>query len=385
MAAALVAAAAACAAWLLGARQKREPAPQSGLGRVEELVARAVGEIRAGRLREAREILGEGLRISPEATGLHFLMGQCLRQMSCFEASIPHWKAVYERDPMGREEARFSLGIGLSRMGRAAEAIKYLDGPFEAQALEWGRQMALAECYLELELYEEALRLVEGCPSSGGVVRTRHRALCYLGRPEEARRAVEGFEGNSPEDRLLRSVLLASQAREEGDFDAAGKMLESASAWVETGSSDWAKLKRSEIALRIESGEVEGLEAVAGELARGPDAHVAGVALWGRVIGMLMGDRREEAGRAARDFLSRVDPEFTPLRLERLMMLHLVGEVGDEALEDELRSLPRSWQNDLLYYLALARGGDRGTAERALKATPGRNFPYHAIRRLVKG
>jgi len=39
--------------------------------------------------------------------------------------------------------------------------------------------------------------------------------------------------------------------------------------------------------------------------------------------------------------------------------------------------------NELLWYLALVTG-DRARAERAAAATPGHNFPYHAIQRLLK-
>jgi len=248
--------------------------------------------------------------------------------------------------------------------------------------MERRRQMALAECYLELELYQDALKLLESWPPGGGVSWTRHRALSYLGRPDEAREAIESLEGKTAEDRILRSVLRVSQAREGGDFEAARKALQSALGEIERGSPDWARLKRSEIALQIEAGDMAALESAAGDLAGGFDGHVAGVAFWGRALGRLLAGKREEAVAAAREFLTRTDPEFTPLRMERLMMLHLTGELKDEALEAEARATPRSWQNDILFYLALVRG-DRSVAERALQATPGHNFPYHAIRRFL--
>jgi tetratricopeptide (TPR) repeat protein len=302
--------------------------------------------------------------------------------MSYFEASIPHWALVAERDPLARELARLELGVAYNRMGRPREAVRYLDKPFEAALLEKRRQLALAESYLDLELYEDALKTVESWPAIGRAVWVRHRALSYLGRPEEARKVVGEMEGEDEGARLLQSTLRASLAREGGDFEAARGLLEEALRQVEPGGASWARLKRSEIALSIEAGDRARLEAVAGELSKHAGEYVTGVAPWGRAMGRLLAGEREGAAAAAREFLERTDPEFTPLRMERLMMLRMVGELKDEALEAEIRELPRAWQNDLLYYLALARG-DRSLAERALEATPGHNFPYHAIRRLL--
>jgi tetratricopeptide (TPR) repeat protein len=311
------------------------------------------------------------------------MMAQILRQMSYFESSIPHWLVVSQRDMAARDEGRLELGAALFRMGRAAEAVRFLEKPFEAVPLERARQLLLAECDLELELYPEALKVVQEWPAVPGVARIRHRALSYQGRPDEARKAIEALEGKTSEDRHIRSMMEVSFLREEGDFAAAGKALEAAARELRKGSPEWAKVKRSEIALRIESGEGAALAAVVDELSDVQEGHVKGVALWGRVIALLSEGKPEAAVAAANDFLSQTEPEYTPLRMERLMMLHLTGKMTDEAFEAEIRVMPRGWQNDLLYYLALARGKDRSVAERALRATPGRNFPYHAIRRLL--
>ena len=65
------------------------------------------------------------------------------------------------------------------------------------------------------------------------------------------------------------------------------------------------------------------------------------------------------------------------------MMAHLAGRLEDADVEAEARAVPRSRANVLYFYLALATG-DGSWAETALKSTPGRNFPYYAIRRLLK-
>ena len=71
------------------------------------------------------------------------------------------------------------------------------------------------------------------------------------------------------------------------------------------------------------------------------------------------------------------------MRLERMMMRHLIGELKDADLDAEVRRLSRFHANDVLWYLALATG-DRAWAEKAAAATPGHNYPYHAIQRLLK-
>ncbi|MBI5379963.1 MAG: hypothetical protein HZA23_07415, partial [Nitrospirae bacterium] len=55
----------------------------------------------------------------------------------------------------------------------------------------------------------------------------------------------------------------------------------------------------------------------------------------------------------------RSDFSQRPPHHGRVHRMFTAGELTDGDLEAEIRDLPRGWQNDLLYYLALARGGDR--------------------------
>ena len=66
-----------------------------------------------------------------------------------------------------------------------------------------------------------------------------------------------------------------------------------------------------------------------------------------------------------------------------MMMRHLAGELKTADLEAEARLLSRFHANDLLWYLAL-ESGERSRAEKALLSTPGHNYPYHSIHRLLK-
>jgi len=64
-------------------------------------------------------------------------------------------------------------------------------------------------------------------------------------------------------------------------------------------------------------------------------------------------------------------------------MRFLVGELKEADLDAEATLLSGSYANDLLWFLALATG-NRAWAERALSVTPGHNYPYHAIQRILK-
>ena len=96
-----------------------------------------------------------------------------------------------------------------------------------------------------------------------------------------------------------------------------------------------------------------------------------------------MAGKREEAVADAKEFLGRVDRELGALRHEILMMEHLMGSRKESDFEIEVKALTRPRVNDLYFYLAISTGKPEW-AKKALEATPGHNFPYHAIRRLLQ-
>ena len=174
---------------------------------------------------------------------------------------------------------------------------------------------------------------------------------------------------------------MAGQLREEGDFDGARKIL--TALQPEPGSPAWHRVQRGWISLAIESGRLDLLKAPVEVLTADRDAQLQGEAIFAEVIAALIRREKQEATTLAWKFLAKTDKEFSPLRLERMMMRHLVGELKDADLEAEVKLLSAFHANDLLWYLALATG-DRARAEAALASTPGHNYPYHAIRRLLK-
>jgi hypothetical protein len=305
------------------------------------------------RYADARARIEELLRPLPKKPELNFLLGKCLREMKYYEASIPPLRVAYEAGPPFSEQAALFLALSLKSIGRCAEALKYYELPTE---INKELPLARAEVLLELERYDEALTLLPE-PKDPGTLWARHRALLYSGKADEAR-ALAG--GRDP-------FLLAGQLREEGDFAGAAKILE---------ANPGPRARKADLILSIESGDVPKVNAIAAELTT-EDAPFF------RAIGHLLGGRRDAARAAAWEFLAKTDKEYSPLRLERMMMRHLVGELKDADLEAEAKQQTRFQANDLYWYLALA-GGERAWAEKALASTPGHNYPYHAIQRILK-
>lgn len=324
---------------LRGAPPLTEASSDPGKGQMTEMASKdIVALMDSKRWSEARARLQSYLEPMPKRADLNLLMGKCLMGLKYYDGAVPYLRIAYDAGSPTRDQAALWLGLALKTIGHSAEALKYVEPTTE---LNVGRRDDLAEVYLDLERYDDALKIL-----SEDAIWGRHRALVYLGRGDEARKLTSD------------PYILAGQLREEGDFAGAAKLLA-------TTSGD--RTKRAEMSLAVESGDLAKLDG---------DAYF-------RAIGHLLGGRRDQAVASGWEFLAKTDKEFSPLRLERMMMRHLVGELKDADLEAEAKLLSRFHANDLLWYLALATG-DRAWAEKAAASTPGRNYPYHAIQRILK-
>ncbi len=336
------------------------------------------------RLAEARDRLAPELARAPDVVELNRLMGFCLDGLSYHKEAIAVWQRVEKGYPEGAAEARFFIGRGFVRLGHAPVALPYLETPLQNARLEEGRRLTLGECYLDLERYDDARRLLEGRPPDPEVARLLFRALTYADREEEAGKLVAGLEaGASKEARMRAAQLRAIRLREQGDFEGALRVLDSALAVAGSESNEGRQLRRSSLAVHLESGDLARLDLEAEALARIPLPQLQAEALWYRALGKLAAGKREDAVELAREFLRRADRQLSQLRQNVLMMQHLAGERKDEDLEKEAASMARFWANDLYGYLALATR-DRKRIEKALESTPGRNFPYYCVRRLLE-
>lgn len=323
------------------------------------------------------ERISQRLRSEPEHAGINGLMGQCLSHLSRQDEALPYFRKAAELDPERRASWGIWTGLALQKIGHSAEALPLLEAPTPYRPLELMRQESLLECVIDLERFDDALRMLDSAEKRSGHLTARHRSLCYLGRTEEARKLLEGLQVHQ------RGTLVASQLRETGDFDAAFKEVEAIKAGHAPPGSEWVRVTRSELSICAESGDLERLDRVAAELARVAEFQPRGTAILYRALGRLMAGKPDDAKAHARDFLATVDATYSPLRLERMMMRHLLGELKTADLEAEGKKVSRFLANDLYWYLALATG-DQAWARKAAEATPGRNFPYHAIRRLLK-
>jgi tetratricopeptide (TPR) repeat protein len=291
----------------------------------------------------ARARIQELLGPFPKRPDLNLLLGKCLMGLKAWEAAVEPLKIAYNAGPPTDDQAALFLGLALKQLGHAAEALKYFELP---TALTKEVPLARAETYLDLERYDDALKILPEDAVWG-----RHRALVYLGKGEEARKIADPY-------------MLAGQLREEGDFAGAAKIL---------GGIAETRARKAELILAIESGE----------LARADVDLPTDDGPFLRATVHLLAGRRDAAKSSAWEFLAKTDKEYSPLRLERMQMRHLIGELKDADLEAEAKLLSRFQANDVLWYLALATG-DRAWAEKAAAATPGHNYPYHSIQRLLK-
>ncbi len=331
------------------------------------------------KFREARDRIQQLLEALPKHPLLNMMLGQCLMRLKDDEGAVAAFQAVMDSDPQARGIAAVYQGVSLQNLGRAAEALPLLEASQSMPELEDLRRFTLTECYLDLERFEDALKLLAADPDAakGGRLWAKHRALFYAGKPEEALQLLEG------RDDLETASLRAMQLREQGDFDAARAALAAQAGKVQPGTPPWYRLKRAQLSLALEANRPGELEQAAGELADDAEPQAQGEGLYGKALAQLLAGREEAARTAAWRFLAKCPKDYSPLRLERLAMRHLAGELKEADLEAEAKRLSRFHANDLYAYLALATKS-RAWAEKAAASTPGRNYPYHLIQRLLK-
>jgi tetratricopeptide (TPR) repeat protein len=363
---------------VLRPKDEVEEIPLDASAPADPWLAQTLGLMREKRHADALARISERLKERPGNAGLHGLMGQCLMALRRDEEAIGHFRQAMEAEPEIATSAEVWIGIALQEMGRSAEALPLLRKESALAPLEGMRIDHLLDCLLDVENFDEALKLLDPAPKGGKQFWARHRALSYQGKTDEAKKLLESVE------RPVRGTLPLSALREAGDFPAAFKEVDELKTGLEAPAPKWAVIARAELSLCVEAGDAERLDRVGAQLAQAADPQLRATAVFYRALGRLIAGKADEAKVHARELLAAAPPGYTPLRLERLMMAHLVGEKKVEELEAEARRLSRFHANDIYWYLALATG-DREWARKAAEATPARNFPYHAIQRMIKG
>ena len=355
------------------------PLPPAEVADAERIQKEIVELIQQRKYEKAVSQITQLLRQNPGQPLLNLYMGQCLIKLGYFEVSTRHFQVALAGDPKDEAECRASIGMALQGLGHSAQALPFLEKEFKGSSYEASRQVLLAECYLDLERYEDALTVLRDKPPDLVSLRIRHRALLYMGKPDEARRVFAAAEVPP----ASRAMSLALQAREDGDFAGALKILEEAAAKVDPKSLELLHLRQAILQVHLESGDLARLEDEASELSRCLHPITAGEARYYLVLGHLMGGKREDAVAVANEFLGTIDILLGLLRAESLVMQHLSGSRKPETLAGEAAQVNRFRANDIYFYMALATG-DPQWAKKAAESTPGHNFPYHAIQRLLK-
>ena len=323
----------ALAVWWLA--PKAEP-PQDWLKEVDTLM-------RQGKFAEARPKIEAQVKAMPGNPGPLVLLGHCLLNLGYVEGALAAFTKAVEADPEMAPVGALWIGIALQRLGRAAEALPQLETPTAAPEMEQRRKLSLAECLMDLERYDEALKLLGEESSVWG----RHRALRYGGKEKEAEALLAKL---APREAVPFRV---TRLREEGDFDGARRAIE---AWRKEAPEDRWKAARSEFSVAVEAGDIPRALAAAEELATSSDGQLRAEGQAFRVMALLLAGRREESVAAAVDVLSKSDPELSSIRLERLQMQHLAGKASTADLAAEAKRVSRVRANDLYWFLAVATG-----------------------------
>lgn len=353
----------------------------------EEQIAEVRGLMDAHRYEEALEKLDPLVGANPDQLDLNFLMGLCLFQVSRYERAMPHLE-IAARSEATRDASRFLLGTILSRIDRPQQALPLLEVPLKGAGSandEANRIVRLAECYMDLEQFQNALALLRDQPLRPAVLQLRYKALRYLGREKEAQAILDRVSAaakDNPDLQAQLSFLRASKLRENGKFDEASAEFGKIRKALAGDKGFLRVVDRSELLLFLEAGRLAELEKAATALAGKSGGKVHGDALWYLAVAQLEAGRAEAAKATAATYLENVDRDYSPLRLQTLMMRQLAGEISAEEVRKEAALVSRFRANDIYFFLALSTG-DRSWAERAKEATPGRNAPAHAIDRLL--
>ena len=172
----------------------------------------------------ARQEFARALAIDSSNVDAHLFSAMLCMALGCFPEAIDHMERVEERDPLSPTVQSF-FGRVLYRARRYDEAIGHLNRAIELDPQSpAGAYTRLADVYVALGMYDEALMLVEkatrieGRPSETGRTVWNARIYALMGKRQEAMRLLDGLHGSDPQ-------LLATAYTALGDYDKAFRLL----------------------------------------------------------------------------------------------------------------------------------------------------------------
>lgn len=158
----------------------------------------------------AEAVLRESIAINPSDTQAKFWLSVVLRTVGRFDEARAQLRRVIELDPLWIVP-RFSLGEMCRSAGDVPEAIRVFEEIERRFGVSWESTGALAFAYASAGRYAEAMERV--APWAGSTEQLprwmRAGVLTVLGRPEELRKVVEGYERGENSGRYLPQAFLA--------------------------------------------------------------------------------------------------------------------------------------------------------------------------------
>ncbi|MEE8585650.1 MAG: tetratricopeptide repeat protein [Acidobacteriota bacterium] len=204
-------------------------------GQPEWLHALAKALVEQGRNRAAFEVLGQAIKLRPQAK-YHFARAMCALNQGDSRTAESELRRCLGLDP-GRNEAFFKLGTILIDRGDYPASIPLLQnclkgnpGHLEARfslGLAQSRRGGLQEA---VEAFEEVLKEV---PGHVGALYNLGRTLMRLNRPQEGRKRLQEFRAMSQlEDQIdfFRKAVRKNPSHVEGRLKLAQMLLQAGNA-----------------------------------------------------------------------------------------------------------------------------------------------------------
>jgi predicted Zn-dependent protease len=182
-----------------------------------------------GRLDKAMAQLDELAKQSPEPVGAERLRGLILYQRELFPEAIAAFTKAEAQDPNDRESVEMH-GVSLFRMGRAPDAIPFLEkGRTAVESANIDPNYVLALCYADMQRYDESRRAFAAQFGFEPDSAQAHllAARMFLRRELREQAGVEATKALALEPNLpLAHELLGEVALAHGDATTAIKELE---------------------------------------------------------------------------------------------------------------------------------------------------------------
>jgi tetratricopeptide (TPR) repeat protein len=206
--------------------------------RVQKDVGKALEELRADKLNDARKHLDSASKAVPPNAEIEYLYGLWASKSKNPAQATAYWMKTLELNPR-HLNALISVSNDLLQQKKAAEATPYLKRAVEAEPSSWRAQALLAEAYLLQGMNDDAYKHAEranqlGHERAASVQLIQVRVLAQRGDRAQALTILEAYVKAHPSDAAAKKdldILRAPQmANATSDSDAAANDMASVMA-----------------------------------------------------------------------------------------------------------------------------------------------------------